>query len=242
MPKSSGCRYHLVHNTHSTIGIWHPGDSAPQVGRYVMQHTGWSVVGAQHPFFAGASGHHLCPSQWKNELSLPCELFAVSDCPKTSPEIITTNTVCSASESHCTRYLNILCTPEWHKGKILVKLINLCWWPLFHSPSWQMLPTHHSCEFWNYFGTITDSAHFSSDRPWRNVNSSRWLQNSQAGETWATWSLVLTGLPNFPLPYAWEFLQAVVTGAILAWQDSSITPHLWSLYSDHLCWYICTSQ
>lgn len=125
------------------------------------------------------------------------------------------------------------------KGKILIKTISPC--VVLITFFITMLPTHYSCEFWNYFRTITDSAHFSFDKP-LSVQLASWLKNSQAGEIWVTWSLVLIGLSALVLPYAWECLQAIVTGAIIARQDLSITPHLSSMYSDHLCRGICTSQ
>lgn len=124
MPKSSGCRYHFAHNTFSLEKeIWHPGDSAPQVGRCVRQHTEWSVMGANHPWHTVVFFRNI----WSSSVSILVEkwaiitfwTFVVSDHPKTSLEIITTSTVCYASESHCTRYLKIVYTPEWHKRENL---------------------------------------------------------------------------------------------------------------------------
>lgn len=159
--------------------IWHPRHDVPLVG-YVGQQTGWSVVGTKHP----CSTVILCRDLWPSSKSNPVEewvaitfwTFAASDYPKPSLQVIAAGTVSYASESHHTRYLNILCSPQVRqKGKPWLKVLA-CVWSLFHSSSWQMLPAHHSYEFWNHFRTITDSAHFSPDRSWRSVHSATWLK------------------------------------------------------------------
>lgn len=131
MPKSSGCRYHLVNNTRSLKWRFSILETVPHKWEDMWgstQDDQWCVqnIHGTQSFFAGSSDLHLCPSQWRNELPLPCEpllsLTVQSLLWKSSQPILLAMPVNPAALDAST----YSALQSDVKGNILVKVINMC--------------------------------------------------------------------------------------------------------------------